>query len=167
MMMMMKAKTFIGKLCVRGCGGERYVSSGDCVQCSRTRSRTRHRADPQKYLAIRRARYAKDPIERERRKAASLAVYKKRDVPKYRALRRKRQGMPDPTRPEPSTCECCGRLPNGKGCVLHLDHCHISGAFRGWLCHDCNTGLGKLGDSINGLMNAVRYLERAAKQQEI
>lgn len=33
-------------------------------------------------------------------------------------------------------------------------------------CDRCNAGIGMLGDSIEGLMNAVRYLQRAAKQQE-
>lgn len=43
-----------------------------------------------------------------------------------------------------------------------VDHCHLSGLFRGWLCGHCNTSIGKFGDSIEGLMNAVRYLGRAA-----
>jgi hypothetical protein len=33
--------------------------------------------------------------------------------------------------------------------------------FRGWLCNICNLSIGQLGDSVEGLMNAVRYLERA------
>ena len=80
------------------------------------------------------------------------------------ARRRHLSGMPEPTRPEPAHCECCGTVASRKS--LALDHCHISELFRGWLCSDCNTGLGFFGDSIEGLMNAVRYLERVAKQQE-
>ena len=41
-----------------------------------------------------------------------------------------------------------------------LDHNHDTGEFRGWLCHDCNRALGQLGDSIETLKNAIKYLER-------
>ena len=41
-----------------------------------------------------------------------------------------------------------------------IDHCHESGKVRGHLCIQCNSGLGKFGDSIEGLMQAINYLER-------
>jgi hypothetical protein len=154
----MAAETLMGKPCVRGCGNERYVS-GDCVRCARARVRDRRNEDIEKDLAKKREKYKNDPEYRTRRKAASLATYNNRDHDDYRTKRRKRQGLPDPSRPEPVTCECCGRQRGRQ--ALHLDHCHVSGAFRGWLCSDCNLGIGKFGDSIQGLMNAVHYLERA------
>ena len=40
-----------------------------------------------------------------------------------------------------------------------LDHCHESGEFRGFLCHSCNSGLGKFKDDPDILMKAVAYLE--------
>lgn len=83
---------------------------------------------------------------------------------KARAKGRRARGCPEPLRPPPTTCECCGQVPTGHG--MCLDHCHVSGTFRGWLCGRCNRSIGQLGDSIEGLMNAVRYLQRAAKQQE-
>jgi len=42
-----------------------------------------------------------------------------------------------------------------------LDHDHRTGKFRGWLCHDCNTSIGKLGDTFDGVMRAADYLKRA------
>lgn len=42
----------------------------------------------------------------------------------------------------------------------HIDHCHISGKFRGILCVTCNTGLGKFGDSVERIQKAIRYLQR-------
>jgi hypothetical protein len=75
---------------------------------------------------------------------------------------RRRRGLPDPSRPCPENCECCGVL-RRKARSLDLDHCHVSGQFRGWLCNNCNTAIGKLGDSIDGLMKAVRYLERVGQ----
>ena len=56
---------------------------------------------------------------------------------------------------KPEKCQCC----NIKTDKLHLDHCHETYAFRGWLCMNCNTGIGRLGDSIEGLTSALNYLK--------
>ena len=40
----------------------------------------------------------------------------------------------------------------------NIDHCHQTGKVRGILCTGCNTGLGHLGDNIEGLERAVYYL---------
>jgi len=45
-----------------------------------------------------------------------------------------------------------------------LDHCHETGGFRGFLCSNCNTGLGAFKDDAAILMNAISYLE-AHKQK--
>jgi recombination endonuclease VII len=39
-----------------------------------------------------------------------------------------------------------------------VDHIHGTSLVRGYLCHGCNTGLGKLGDDMEGLQRAMRYL---------
>lgn len=70
-----------------------------------------------------------------------------------RKLRRENQRPP-----AGSPCQLCSKVPP-RG-LLHLDHDHITNEFRGWLCPSCNTGLGKLGDSLEGVMRAVRYLSR-------
>lgn len=72
---------------------------------------------------------------------------------------RKHRGLPIPARSCPAVCECCGSPPGKYG--LHLDHCHVTGAFRGWLCAKCNTAIGKLGDSLAGVQRAVAYLSSA------
>jgi hypothetical protein len=60
-------------------------------------------------------------------------------------------------------CEICGTFEWGgrwnRPCV---DHDHITGKVRGVLCSECNNGLGKLGDSVERLEAAIRYLKRAA-----
>ena len=72
---------------------------------------------------------------------------------------RKRACIPPATRPCPEYCECCNRkLEAGK--KTHLDHCHSTGKFRGWLCNRCNLGIGALGDSVEGLQQALAYLMR-------
>lgn len=64
--------------------------------------------------------------------------------------------------PKPNMCDCCGQEPksgNGRRKVgLVLDHCPETDTFRGWICVDCNGGLGLLGDNIEGLRRALRYL---------
>ena len=42
---------------------------------------------------------------------------------------------------------------------LNLDHCHITGTFRGWLCGSCNRALGYAGDSEVNIMKALEYLK--------
>ena len=49
-------------------------------------------------------------------------------------------------------------LRNGKLKALAVDHDHKTGKIRGLLCSDCNTGIGKLKDSIDVLTSAVQYL---------
>ena len=41
-----------------------------------------------------------------------------------------------------------------------LDHDHETGQFRGWLCNDCNNGLGKFNDDPNVLRRGLAYLTR-------
>ena len=57
--------------------------------------------------------------------------------------------------PKPNCCECCGQPTS----TLIPDHDHVTGQFRGWLCRNCNQGIGKLGDNITTLQNAIRYLQ--------
>lgn len=77
---------------------------------------------------------------------------------RLRARAKNWRDKPTATRPEPTNCECCGATQSR---ALHLDHCHETGIFRGWLCARCNLGLGKLGDSLDGLQRAIDYLKRA------
>jgi len=77
---------------------------------------------------------------------------------RLRAQKKNWSDKPTPTRPEPSSCECCGAIQKK---ALHLDHCHSTGVFRGWLCGRCNLGMGLLGDGVAGLQSAIDYLRRA------
>lgn len=63
-----------------------------------------------------------------------------------------------PTRERPGACECCGRVPKRS---LDLDHLHGTMVFRGWLCNNCNRGIGLLGDGLSGVRKALEYLERS------
>lgn len=53
-------------------------------------------------------------------------------------------------------CGICGRLLT-RACN---DHDHKTGLYRGCLCWNCNTGLGKFADSIERLLQVLDYLTR-------
>ena len=61
----------------------------------------------------------------------------------------------------PEDCECCGRT----GVKLLLDHCHKTITFRGWICGKCNTGIGSLGDTLEDVENARRYLQNVKERK--
>lgn len=48
--------------------------------------------------------------------------------------------------------------------VLHPDHDHSTGFFRGLLCEHCNRALGLLRDDVNTLINLVDYLNKSKEQ---
>lgn len=114
--------------------------SGRCRPCKLKYNREYRRANPSKILGYNRK-------------------WRKADPEKYRALRHAWSGLPKPTRLRPSICECCGRLPGKR--ALSLDHCHSTKQFRGWLCNNCNRGLGLIGDTCDSLQRALAYLLRA------
>ena len=58
-----------------------------------------------------------------------------------------------------SSCEICDR--SFQVVKKHLDHCHETGLYRGALCLDCNTSLGKLGDDLNlVILRLTRYRDK-------
>ena len=65
--------------------------------------------------------------------------------------------------PKTDQCECCGK----KKVTLVLDHCSINNTFRGWICGNCNKGLGMLGDNQEGLEKAIEYLKRKRDVESI
>ena len=40
-----------------------------------------------------------------------------------------------------------------------LDHCHLTDTFRGWICQNCNAGLGGFRDNSQTVLSAHKYLE--------
>jgi len=67
---------------------------------------------------------------------------------------------------KPEVCDCCGitieelkrRGDNKDYGDFQLDHDHDTLKFRGWVCHNCNQGIGKLGDDLEGICKAALYL---------
>ena len=61
-------------------------------------------------------------------------------------------------------CAICG-LPPKSGELLHIDHCHITGLFRGLLHVKCNTQLAAVEDEIFR-QQAIEYLERTSADKD-
>lgn len=118
-----------GKPCARGHIAYRYVCNGKCSECVSI-------TDKGRSTRWRRAR----------------PEQKQKNATRNRLAR----GLPLPTRDAPDLCECCNKPPGQKS--LALDHDHETGKFRGWLCGNCNLGIGKLGDNSHGIIRALNYL---------
>jgi hypothetical protein len=58
--------------------------------------------------------------------------------------------------PKPDACDCCHK----KNKKLEIDHIHGTFIFRGWVCTDCNSGGGRLGDTLEGVLQAAVYFEK-------
>lgn len=54
---------------------------------------------------------------------------------------------------------CRKRTIPGLTSKVVLDHNHITGKPRAWICDSCNTGLGRFKDDIETIENAIKYLK--------
>lgn len=118
-------------------------------------------------LAQRRHR-ARSPLTPEQKAEKKARNKARQQTPKYKAwaaakYRARREALA--TRPRPDSCEVCGQPPNGMG-ALHLDHCHTTKAFRGWLCQSCNIILGNASDDPVLLRKLADYLDRFPRGDE-
>ncbi len=85
-------------------------------------------------------------------------IYRKRKCNKCRLVQKNIQHALKKIHTLPAeACQCCGSTST----TLVLDHCHATGAFRGWLCQRCNTCIGGLGDTMEALQRAITYLARS------
>ena len=58
-------------------------------------------------------------------------------------------------------CHVCGVPEIECRIRLHMDHCHETGKFRGWLCASCNKAAGLLRESSEVILNLAFYIEHA------
>lgn len=104
----------------------------------------RYVANPEHVRRIARESYARN---REDRRAAQYGLPKG----SYEEMLQRQGGV----------CAICGTPPrksNLKATALDIDHDHATGRVRGLLCGNCNTSLGKLGDTAEGVR---RFCEAA------
>tara|TARA_X000001388_G_scaffold17449_3_gene10808 strand:+ start:1325 stop:1762 length:438 start_codon:yes stop_codon:yes gene_type:complete len=86
---------------------------------------------------------------------------------KKKLMNRLRQQHPMPTNPD-YKCPICLRNKNDllklgyKDTTVMtwvLDHDHVTGKFRGYICKHCNTGIGALADDQGRIGRALEYLQ--------
>lgn len=141
------------RACKNGHSALRWASNGHCFDCDRERKAAMG-PDARKADCARSKRWAaRNPGAVARR----AKVWRQANVEYLQTFYRRRKGLPEPTRECPPTCEICNRPPNKR--ALALDHDHVTGKFRGWLCENCNNGLGRFKDNITLLLQAAIYLE--------
>lgn len=54
---------------------------------------------------------------------------------------------------------CCKRTIAGVTSKVVIDHNHLTGEPRAWICDSCNTGIGRFKDDIAILQRAIKFLE--------
>jgi len=97
----------------------------------------------------RRLRWATDADFRDRRRAGRYGL----SLQDYRAIL-ERQG---------NACAIC-KMPAKPLCV---DHCHATGKVRGFLCRNCNLGLGNYNDNPDLHRAGAAYLEAARRHKQL
>jgi hypothetical protein len=112
----------------------------------------------------RRERYASDPIYREKILSNKWKPppAKQREYEKISKERSRLRRIDKIQETQNNLCAICHKperqILNGKLKLLNQDHDHESGRLRGFLCMDCNTGLGKFHDNVEYLKSAIEYL---------
>lgn len=64
-------------------------------------------------------------------------------------------------------CDVCGVPEKECRTNLVMDHCHETGAFRGWLCHACNLSAGMLKESHEVADKLAKYLRGNSKKKGV
>ena len=118
-----------------------------------------------KVNAYQRERYKNlpPPTEEKREKLREAnRKWAKENLVSYR-LRKKEEIA---GRPRPEFCEICqSPATQCRWGKLAFDHCHQTGAFRGWICYRCNTILGHAHDDPEILRKLIDYLIRHNQPQ--
>jgi hypothetical protein len=144
------SKYFTGKPCVNGHIAAHRTECGGCAECGRLDAIARSRLPETKNNRVRtRPHYAVQ--ERE----SSRAWYAKKDGHTPPPLERD-----CPPRPVDGRCDCCLKIILGdKPGRFHLDHDHVTGAFRGWVCVGCNAGAHGVMDNQDWLRTRADFLD--------
>lgn len=145
-----KVRYFTGVPCAHGHVAERFTCNQSCVVCSKERQQRAH--------ATLEGAARRNALRREWR---SIPENRNKERQAGKEAKRKKLGLPPPTRAEPRNCEACGK-PGLKG-ALALDHSHVTGEFRGWLCARCNIALGYLRDDVEAIKGLLDYMNAFIK----
>ena len=137
--------------------GEGFINmtgSATCTDCNLTKTNNnftfyKNRVNPITKLCLYTNKKCHDCIK-------NYNIHKKKSE---KELKDNNITRPIPSLESPYHCDNCHKAITTTR-TIQLDHCHITGKFRGWLCKECNISLGNLGDSIEGLFQTVIYLNK-------
>jgi len=62
-------------------------------------------------------------------------------------------------KPETLICPTCGDTVKGNHNIV-LDHNHKTGTIRGYICDNCNSGMGRAKDDVQILQNWIEWLKK-------
>lgn len=107
------------------------------------------------------ARYKENPEKKRERSRAwreknKEKMFEYRRHQKYGVSPEKQRQMLDD---QDHLCAICKKREK-----LQLDHCHKTKKVRAFLCRGCNLGIGHLGDDVQVLIEAARYLLQHQKK---
>ncbi len=168
-----------------GLGGTRPRQDGSrlrnkkCKACFSKESRERRAKSPEKYREESRRQYRENPASRRASARKWYALNTERagnNNREWRERNRFRQALVSSCLEAKKRghiecaadieeiaiaftgyCAICGE--EKKETLLRMDHDHKTGRFRGWLCHNCNVGLGHFMDNSELLLKADTYLK--------
>ena len=106
------------------------------------------------------------PSGRRNRRSTCNACRAKKAKPVGKATYQK--AYPPPGEGDTFECPICRRMftvRKGHGKV-HLDHDHITGRIRGYVCAECNTGIGNMKGDISTLSNAIKWISEGGDETE-
>ena len=142
--------------------GMRDGHRNDCKVCNLAEKKRRYDEDPQAEVA-RVKRWQQDNADRvnsRHREIRKRPDVKRRERDAY--YRRKHGISVDEADAildaQGHRCAICKRKAPERLASMHLDHDHKTGKIRGFLCIDCNHGIGKLKDDPELLLRALVYL---------
>ena len=132
--------TYSGRTC-RKCGLTERYASGQCVYCTRERSRTQFRSQQSRQEQYR--KHKNGYILKGNVKFYGMTLGE------YNALLEMQHFV----------CAICEHPEATPRRRLSIDHNHITNKIRGLLCLNCNRALGNFKDDLNILKAAVNYME--------
>jgi hypothetical protein len=154
------------------------MATANCQHCAQTFQVTRGRRVFCSLPCQRRANL-QQPVSVQQRlatKKRSVEAYRRRHPERQKAQRQRWQWRRYGLTPEDYAarvaaqgggCAICGATDPGAGrVVFHLDHCHTTGALRGFLCGGCNLTLGHFNDDPNRFVAAAEYLDARQRGSE-
>ncbi len=155
--------------------------NGNCVQCEKERyhsnpkrkeytkqksaeKRAAIKADPQ--ALQKHQEYMRQYVKENREKLNAQNSERYFKDPRKRFIQRlRRLGIPieqwllEHLLSHDGFCDLCNKPGDGRWKELSIDHCHTTRQFRGMLCTECNTGIGKFKDNPELLRKAADYVE--------